>query len=104
MQCAGFKVTTTNPDEFFATPLDIVDVCSPNDLHFNQVSRALEQGLNVYCENHWPAPCPKRGSWQTWRRKTGTKTHVAFTLRYVPAVRQMKAMLLAGAIGEVYHF
>jgi predicted dehydrogenase len=104
MQCAGFKVATTNPDEFFATPLDIVDVCSPNDLHFNQVSRALEQGRNVYCEKPLARTLNEARSLVDLAQKTGAKTHVAFTLRYVPAIRQMKAILLAGAIGEVYHF
>lgn len=50
MRSAGFKVATTNPEEFYAAPLDVVDVCSPNDLHLDQVSQALRRGLSVYCE------------------------------------------------------
>ncbi len=34
----------------------------------------------------------------------GVFTHTAFTMRYVPAVQQAKAILSAGALGEIFNF
>jgi predicted dehydrogenase len=104
MRSAGFKVTTTNPDDFYAVPLDIVDVCSPNDLHLDQVSQALKRGLNVYCEKPLSRTLSEARTMADLAEKTGAKTHMAFTLRYIPAIRQMKSILYAGELGEVYHF
>lgn len=104
MRKAGFEIKTTDPDEFFATPLDIVDICSPNHLHLEQVTQALKLGLNVYCEK------PLARTYQEARRladlakKSVGKTHTAFVLRYMPGIRHMKAMIEAGIIGEIYHF
>lgn len=104
MRSSGFKVATTDPDEFFAAPLDIVDVCSPNYLHYDQVCRAVGLGLNVYCEKPMTCTLSEARSLADLAEKKGVKAHVALVLRYVPAVRQMKALLQAGQIGEVYHF
>ena len=37
-------------------------------------------------------------------KSAGVLTHTAFTMRYVPAVQQAKAILAAGALGEIYNF
>ncbi len=104
MRKAGFEVMTTNPDEFFAAPLDIVDVCSPNHLHIDQVTQALKLGLNVYCEKPLTRTYREAQILADLSDKSTGKTHTAFVLRYMPGIRQMKAIIQAGAIGEVYHF
>jgi predicted dehydrogenase len=104
MHSSGFTVTTTDPDEFFATPLDIVDVCSPNYLHFDQVCRALGLGLSVYCEKPLTTTLSEACSLADLAEKNAVNTHVALVMRYIPGIRQMKAILLSGQIGEIYHF
>ncbi len=104
MRRAGFDIKTTNPDEFFAAPLDIVDVCSPNHLHLDQVTRALNLGLNVYCEKPLTRTYQEARLLADLADKSAGKTHTAFVLRYMPGIRQMKAIIEAGVIGEIYHF
>jgi predicted dehydrogenase len=50
MQAAGFGRCTTAPDEFYARPLQLVDICTRNNLHLEQCRRAIEAGMAVYCE------------------------------------------------------
>jgi predicted dehydrogenase len=104
MEEAGYGVCTTSPDEFFAQPLDLVDICTPNNLHLEQCRRALEAGLAVYCEKPLAVNYEQANTMAELAEKSGAITQVAFVLRYVPAIRQMKAMLEAGAIGEPLNF
>lgn len=104
MQAAGFEVCTTSPDEFFAQPLDVVDICTPNYLHLGQCRRALERGMAVYCEKPLAMSYAEARLMADLAEKAGVINQVAFVMRYLPAVRQMKALVEAGEIGEVLNF
>lgn len=101
---AGYRLRTASPDEFFAQPLELVDVCTPNYLHAEQCRRALQAGLAVYCEKPLASTYEEACALADLAERAGAITQVAFVLRYLPAVRQMKALLEAGEIGEVFHF
>ena len=100
----GFKMITTDPDQFYAQQLDAVDICTPNDLHFLQVQRALAAGVAVYCEK------PLGLNYQETLKLAGLAesrhaiTQVAYTMRFSPAIRQAKLLLEEGQIGSVLHF
>jgi predicted dehydrogenase len=82
----------------------LVDICTPNDLHLEQCRRALEAGLAVYCEKPLAMNYEQARHLAELAEKAGALTQVAFVLRYVPAIRQMKALLEAGEIGEPLNF
>ncbi|MBN2556468.1 MAG: Gfo/Idh/MocA family oxidoreductase, partial [Anaerolineales bacterium] len=50
MDGLGFEVRTTDPGAFYERRYDVVDICSPNFLHMEQVKAAIEHGAHVYCE------------------------------------------------------
>jgi predicted dehydrogenase len=104
MDSLGIEVRTTNPDEFFSQQHDIVDICTPNVLHLEQTLLTLNQGSHVYCEKPLAMNLEEARSMQQAAEEAGVLTHVAFVLRYVPAIRQMKALLEAEAIGEILNF
>ena len=97
----GFGIVTHDPDAFFAQPLDLVDICTPNFLHRGQVEQALGCGMPVYCEKPLANTLTEARAMADLARGRGALTQVAFVLRYLPAIRQMKALLAAGEIGEV---
>jgi predicted dehydrogenase len=99
-----FSLATTDMAEFYAQPLDLVDVCTPNYLHREHVQRALQSGLAVYCEKPLASTLEDARAMAKLAAQSGSLTQVAFVLRYVPAIRQMKALLDAGEIGDVFHF
>jgi predicted dehydrogenase len=99
-----FEVRTTDSQEFYNASLDVVDVCTPNVLHLKQVTEAIQHKLPVYCEKPLAMDLTEARQMAEMAREAGVPTHVAFVLRYVPAVRQMKTLLEAGAIGEVLNF
>ena len=104
MEDFGFDIRTTDPEEFFAHPLDIVDICTPNVLHLAQVEQAAQRKLHIYCEKPLAMNLEEARAMAQMSREAGILTHVAFVLRYVPAIRQMKALLEASRIGEILNF
>jgi len=100
----SFGLATMDPEEFYGQPLDAVDVCSPNCLHRAHVEPALQAGMAVYCEKPLAATLEDARAMADLARSTNALTQVAYVLRYTPAIRQMKAMIDAGDIGEVFDF
>jgi predicted dehydrogenase len=100
----GIELRTTDPQAFYAAPLDVVDICTPNVLHLDQATAAIQHNLPVYCEKPLAMDLAEARRMAAMAREAGVLTHVAFVLRYVPAVQQMKALLEADAIGEVLNF
>lgn len=98
---AGFGVATQDAEAFFAQPLDLVDICTPNFLHRQLVEAALPRGLPIYCEKPLASTLEDARAMADRARAANALTQVAFVLRYLPAVRQMKAILAAGEIGEI---
>ncbi len=104
MSNVGFDLATTDPDEFFAQKYDVVDVCSPNYLHREHVQRALKAGAHVYCEKPMACSLEDARAMAEMAKEYGRKTQVAFVMRYIPAIRQMKTIIEAGVIGEIFNF
>jgi predicted dehydrogenase len=95
---------TTEAAAFFAQPLNMVDVCSPNCLHLEHVEPALQAGMAVYCEKPLAATLADAQTMAKLAQETGALTQMAFVMRFLPAIRQMKALIAAEEIGEVLHF
>ena len=99
-----FNFVTTSSPEFFAQKIDLVDICTPNFLHAAQVRTALEANLPVYCEKPLADTLETARELTELAEKKGVMTHMAFMCRYYRAIRQMKAILNAGLIGDPIHF
>ncbi|HHH82982.1 MAG TPA: Gfo/Idh/MocA family oxidoreductase [Chloroflexi bacterium] len=104
MDEAAIEIRTTDPEAFYAQPLDLVDICTPNALHHDQALAALERELPVYCEKPLALNLEQARTMAEAAQQAGVLTHVAFVLRYLPAIRQAKVLLENGAIGEVLNF
>jgi len=101
---AGFDLVTTDLDEFLSAPLDMVDICTPNDLHEPEALAAIERGIPVYCEKPLARSLDEARRMAAAAEQHGVMTHTAFVMRYLPAIRQMKAILNSGELGEVFTF
>ena len=99
-----FQLVTNDPDEFFNQSLDFVDVCSPNHWHYFHVKSALQAKLPVYCEKPLARTVDEARELATLANGSEILNQVAFVNRFLPAIRQMKAVINAGVIGEVLNF
>jgi len=95
---------TTEIDEFYSQPIDLVDICTPNYLHLNQAIEAMDRGKHVYCEKPLGKNLADARKIVAHSQQSGVFTHTAFMMRYLPAIYQMKAILEKGELGNIHHF
>jgi predicted dehydrogenase len=104
LKTAGIEFETTDLDEFFAQPLDLVDICSPSAMHTKYVVEAANRGIPIYCEKPLGKDLSDAQIMAAAASNANILTHMAFTMRYMPAIRQMKAALDSRQLGEVLNF
>jgi predicted dehydrogenase len=83
--------------------LDIIDVCTPNRTHAPIAMAALAAGKHVLCEKPLATTAAEARAMVEAARKSGRLLMVAQHLRFEPCSRQIKALIDAGMLGEIYY-
>ena len=80
--------------------VDVVHLCTPNYLHFEQASRLLRAGKHVLCEK--PVTMDSRESELliAIAKETGKVGGVAYNLRFYPLCQEARALIAKGTIGQ----
>ena len=97
-------ICTNDDDLFWNQDFDIIDICSPNDSHYQYALKAIEKKRPIYCEKPLTKDIETARELTQQVLKNKIPTHVAFTYRYIPAVRLGKEILSANILGEIHHF
>ena len=103
----GWGNASTDWREMLEDPeVDLVDVCTPNNLHAEMSIAALEAGKHVACEKPLAgtleeARAMKKAAAKAARRKI--KTFVWFNYRRVPAVAFAHQLVQKGRLGRLFH-
>jgi predicted dehydrogenase len=101
----GVERAVTDYRELLDDPtIDVIDVATGNEAHFQVSWDSLEAGKHVLCEK--PV---HRDARQTTRAaelaaSKGLKTKLGFTFRYAPAVMYAKDLIDQGSVGDPYVF
>jgi len=98
-------VALADPGELIGRDdIDLVDVCTPSQTHFELAWRALEAGKHVLCEK--PVAYDFRDTVRAadLARQKQLKTKVGLTFRYSPAVRYMRELVAGGFTGTPFIF
>jgi predicted dehydrogenase len=101
----GIERTATDYREILDDPsIQVIDVATGNEAHFQASWDALEAGKHVLCEKpvHRDARQTKRAA--ELAASKGLKTKLGFTFRFAPAVMYAKDLIDAGFVGEPYVF
>ncbi|HLN64239.1 MAG TPA: Gfo/Idh/MocA family oxidoreductase [Symbiobacteriaceae bacterium] len=99
----GFAVVTDDLEAALAN-VDAVDICTPNALHRGAVEAAVAAGKAIYCEKPLSSNLADATAMAEAVAASGVVAQVALNYRYHPAVLRLKALLDAGAIGELFQF
>jgi len=86
-----------NPD------IDIVSICTPNDLHVEQAVLAAKAGKNMYLEKPIALDLEGLRKVRDAVRKGGVKTIVGFVLRWNPLFMTIKQLIEDKAIGRIFY-
>jgi predicted dehydrogenase len=92
----------TSLDELAADPsVQVVHLCTPNHLHFQEASQLLRAGKHVLCEKPLALDSRESAALVSLLKQTGLVGGVAYNLRYYPLCQEARALIRRGGIGHV---
>lgn len=80
--------------------VDVVHVCTPNNVHLEQSKAALEAGKQVVCEKPLAIDTRESSALVDLAQKLKRVGGIAYNLRYYPLCQEAHSIIQRGAIGE----
>lgn len=99
----GFEESTLDYDEALARDeVDAVVITSPNELHAGQAEKALNAGKHVLLEIPMALSVADAERVTRMSRRLDLRLMVAHTMRYFPAIREVRRRVLSGEL-HIHH-
>jgi predicted dehydrogenase len=83
--------------------LDVVDVCTPNRMHAPIALAALQAGKHVLCEKPLATTAEEVAALARTAEQEDRLLMAAQHFRFDPMVRQLKALVDGGLLGDIYY-
>jgi predicted dehydrogenase len=84
--------------------IDAVVICPPSGLTATVAKAAIAAGKHILCEKPLGLTSAEAQELRTAAERTGRIHMVAFTFRFVPALRFLKRLVTEGHFGEIRHW
>jgi len=97
----GFDQVAANFDKLLAADVDLVDLCTPNFIHAEEILKAAAANKDIYCEKPLALNLAEAEEIMNKIEGKSLKNQIAFVYRFAPAVAQAHALLKNKVIGEV---
>ncbi len=95
-----YELTILNSLEALIATSDVIDVCSPTHLHFEQVTAAARAGKHIVCEKPLARTVEDAAEMVRICEQHGVKLLVAHVVRFFPEYAAAKGIVERGEIGE----
>ena len=100
----GARVSTRWDDALRDPEVDLVDICLPDNLHYEVAKAALQAGKHVYCEKPLTSTAGEALELATMADERGLITRVGHNYPRNPAHDRAKEIIEAGEIGKIVFF
>lgn len=102
----GWAKTSADWREVVADPeIDIIDICTPNDCHYEIAIEAAKHGKAVLCEKPLAMNVAQCEDMVAAVKKAGVVNMICHVYRRIPAMALAKAMIERGDLGDrIFHF
>ncbi len=97
----GIERAAADIDELLAGDIDIVHVCTPNATHAALAMAVIDAGIHVICEKPLATTADDARALARAAAERGVVAAVPFVYRYHPMVREARARVAAGEIGDL---
>ena len=84
--------------------IDVIDICTPGDMHMPIAVRAAEAGKVVFCEKPLANTLTEAEKMLDAVRRNGVLLMICHNYRRAPAVMLAKQFVDEGQIGQIYHY
>ncbi len=100
----GCGIAVTDYRDILADPeVTAVSVCTPNNVHSTIAIDCLKAGKNVLCEKPAARIYSEALKMQQAQHEAGKVLNIGVVNRFNTAVNEIKKLIAAGELGEVYH-
>lgn len=101
----GFERYTEDYRVLLEDPeVEVVSICTPNELHEEMAVAALKAGKHVYIDKPLSLDAVGAERIRAAAQGSGKRTRMVFNNRYLPAMLRAKALMDEGRVGEVLSF
>ncbi len=101
----GYEYGTRDFHDLMQDPqVDLIDICTPNDTHYEIFNAALDAGKHVYLEKPLALTLEQAKDMADRARDYSRVVQIAFNYRFVPAVIKARQLIEEGFLGEVVNF
>lgn len=98
----GYKSWTTNWREVVENPeIDLVDVATPNCMHYEMAKAALENGKHVFCEKPLSLSAEQSRELADLAKEKGVVNYCGFSNVMNPANQYVAELVRTGALGKI---
>ncbi len=84
--------------------IDVVDICTPNNMHAEMAIAAAKAGKHILCEKPLSNTLEDAERMTAAVREAGVISMAAFNYRRTPAIALAKKLITDGKIGEIRNF
>ncbi len=101
----GYSYGTQDYHELIADPqIDLIDICTPNYIHYEIFRAALEGGKHIYIEKPLALDLGQARDMARLAQRSDRVIQIAFNYRFIPAVMKAKQLISDGFLGGVVSF
>lgn len=101
----GFDRAYADEDELIADPeIDIIDICTPNCLHYETLKKAIAAGKAIYCEKPLCVSAEQAVHIAKLAVERGTVGHIVFNNRFLAPIRRARQLIDEGKLGRILSF
>jgi len=101
---SGVKNVTDIEEVLKDEEIDFIDICTPNDAHFDIVKKAVQYGKAIYCEKPLSANWEDAMEMARLVNENNIINSVALVYRFMPALSLLKRELEKETIGKIIDF
>jgi predicted dehydrogenase len=102
---AGYEFCTTDWHEVVEhVSVDVVNICTPNDQHHEQVLAAIAAGKHVYCDKPLATTSDEARDMTLAAEEAGIVNQMVQNNRFIPALRRAKQIVDDGVLGRPHQF
>ncbi len=84
--------------------IDLVDICTPNNLHYPVAMEAIKNGKHLLCEKPMAMNTREAREMYEAAETAGVVHMMIFNYRFVPALALAKKLIQSGKLGAIHHF
>ena len=101
----GFGKAYANEDDLIADDnIDVIDICTPNALHYETLKKAIAAGKAIYCEKPLCLNYAQAAKIAALAESRGVICNIVFNNRHLAPIMRAKQIIDEGRLGRILSF